>query len=150
MKVKPLHIVLAASLAFNVFFLVGTFMAQAEVDRAGADEEWIDLLTRELDLDTQQEEKLRAWHEDYALERDQRREEFRSQIERFFDEIVKEEPNQAVIDEFIATAPGREWRAEMVQRSREFMEILRPEQRVQAVELIRNRYSRRMDGKSRD
>jgi len=143
MKHRVLWVVLAGSLAFNLFFLVGLLSTAGGPPRP-AREEVFDAFADRLGLDADQRAALEKLREDMAAGAEERREAWRKQFDAFLGEIVKDRPEAGVIEAYIAAAPGPEQRRRSVERILGFMRVLRPEQRRKAVDIIRRTFEARM------
>ncbi len=141
MKIKLICLLLAASVAFNIFFAIGYQEAKSEMElsktRRGRDE----LLRRELDLDAQQQKAYEEMQANYAAQRQGRRKDIRAQYSKFWAAIMQDEPDEKALEEFIqAASDGKARRRRSVERMKTLMKILRPEQREHVRESIRSRY----------
>ena len=142
MKLKVLWLLLAASIAFNVFFALGAFNTRKVAIRAGTPGGWSEVFADKIGLDEQQKAAYEAWHDNGTAQRRERSTKYRADFDKFWAEIVKDEPDEAVLEEFIQSSQGGDLRRRFVARTRELMEILRPDQRKAAVEMLRSRWRR--------
>jgi len=141
MKRKILTTLLAASLAFNVCFAAGYLQAKAHIEMTRTPEGRAELFLRKLDLDEEQMAEVRRLRDAYFAEWRQRMEAKRAEYDRFWTEIVKDDPDEAALETFIQSASGVEIRARFVRYMRDFMKVLRPDQRRQVVDQMRRRSS---------
>lgn len=123
MKSKTLTMVLVVSLAFNAASLVGYFLIRWRMQRAHSPEGRMELLATRLDLDEEQYKRFK-----------QRREGMGDKGREFLAELIKDEPDQKLLEKFML---------ERLASRQEFMRDLRPEQRQKFVEQI---ISRRFSG----
>jgi len=138
-------ILLAASVAFNIFFVVGMIRAH---DRHGAmrtPEERARCLADKLDMDAEQRAKCLEWQRDVAADRKafEKTMAESGRREAFWAEIVKDEPDDAALKAFIESSHGVEGRRQFVRRLRELMQMLRPEQRQRAAAFFSRHRGRR-------
>jgi Spy/CpxP family protein refolding chaperone len=127
-------------MAFNVCFAAGYFQAKAHIELTKTPEGRAELFLRRLNLDEAQATAVRQLRDEYFAEWRRSMETKRAEYETFWTEIVKEEPDEQVLQDFIQSASSVESRSRFVRYMRNFMRLLRPEQRLQVVEQIRRRY----------
>ena len=136
-------ILLTASVAFNVLFLVGTFRARRRHGLVRTPEGRARLLADKLDMDAQQRAECMTLEKKVAAERDAFCKKRLAQRETFWAEIVKDQPNDVVLEEFIQSSLSAERRQRFVKYMRELMQMLRPEQRQRAAKLFKSHRRRR-------
>ena len=143
MKIKILLILLAVSAGFNVFYAMGLRDAQnqseqnrleAEKARKAAAKPWtFEQRARRyaapLNLDTQQEEVFEETLRDVILEREKIRRESKKELDVYLTEIVKDNPDRAVIEKYLNSPNAGRRRRLMSKTMLEFMQALRPSQR---------------------
>lgn len=121
MKTKVLSILLAVSLAFNVFFTIGYFQAKKRMQLAHSPQGRMELLAKRLNLDEEQYKNFQ-----------QRRRSMGSKRQVFLDELIKAKPDRKLLESFAL---------ERIALMQEFMRDLSPEQKQKFVELINKRFS---------
>ncbi len=121
MNTKLLSILLAVSLAFNAFCLYGYSKAKERRELAHSPQGRMELLAKELNLDEEQYERFQ-----------QRRQSMGSKRQVFLDELIKEKPDQKLLESFAL---------KRIALMQEFMRDLSPEQKQKFVELINKRFS---------
>ena len=135
MKTKLSWILLAASVAFNVTFIVGYLRVHGPGSRPKSFGDRMKLLGKRLDLDEQQ------WKEFNAIVAEQHK--LLSQrspgLDKVLAEMMKDDPDQEVIDEFLEGDTARAHRRERAMLIHKLMRMLRPEQREEFVNQIRAR-----------
>ena len=136
-------ILLALSLAFNVSFVLGMFHARHHRGLPKTTEGRVELFAGMLELDKQQIERFRVLDKKVSVGRDAFKEKMRERSEQFWVEIVKDNPDEAVLNEFTQPGPRVGHRQKFVQHMREFIAILRPDQRRKAAEFFRKFHPRR-------
>lgn len=147
MKSIPRYLLLVVafvSIGFNVFFIAGYRKgraARATIEKLKTDRGYVQLLSRRLDLTPAQEAKLVGVRE--ALNKDS--EAFKkanaSEIDAFWDEMVKDSPDPARLQELEQALSGkrREMRLRVVERIREGFACLTPAQRRDLARMIKDR-----------
>jgi len=138
-------ILLAASVAFNVFFVAGMIRAHYRHGRTRTPEGRAHRLADKLDMDAQQRAKCVAWEKGVAADRKAFEEKMAEsgRREAFWAEIVKDEPDEAALEEFVQGSHGVEGRRQFVRHMRDLMQMLRPEQRQRAAEFFNRHHDRR-------
>ena len=141
MKKKWLWVALVLSLAFNVFFAIGALRHRRE--RGGPNfEAHVREFADDLGLAPDQREAFFAWSEkfraDFAVFHTQREEDHK----KLWAELVKADPDEAALQEFIDGGPGVEWRQRLVTRHLELVKLLQPDQKKKAAALILKRFRR--------
>ncbi len=121
MKTRILTILLAVSLAFNVFFIVGSFLDKKRMRLAHSPQGRMELLAKELNLTEEQYKNFQH-----------RRQSMGPKRQAFLDELIKDKPDQKLLESFALE------RLALVQ---EFMRDLSPEQKQKFVEIINRRFS---------
>ncbi len=121
MNTKILSILLAVSLAFNVFFVRGYLQAKKQMQLTQSHQGRMELLAKELNLDEEQYERFQ-----------QRRQSMGPKRQVFLDELIKEKPDQKLLESFAL---------ERIALMQEFMRDLSPEQKQKFVEIINKRFS---------
>ena len=135
-------ILLAASVAFNVFVLVGMLRAHSRPRRMKTPEGLARRLAEELEMDAQQEAECIAWARKVSAARTAFEKGIDERHQKFWAEIVKDHPDEAVLQEFLQSQ-GADPRRRFVSHMRDLMKILRPEQRRQAAEFFSKYHCRR-------
>ena len=121
MKTKVLPILLAVSLAFNVFFALGYFQAKKQMQLAQSPQGRMELLAKELNLTEKQYDRFQ-----------QRRQSMGPKRQAFLAELIKDKPDQKLLESFAL---------ERIALMQEFMRDLSPEQKQKFVEIINKRFS---------
>ncbi len=121
MGTKILSILLAISLAFNVFCTVGSLHNKKMRRLAHSPQGRMELIAKELDLTDEQYERFK-----------QRRQSMGSKRQTFLDELIKDEPDQKLLEKLAL---------EKLALRQEFMSDLTLEQRQKFVEIINKRFS---------
>ena len=137
MKTKMPWILLAVSVAFNVFFVAGMVMGRRHREPDKSPERQVQLLTRKLDLDEGQRAQCLALEENVAADHEALKKEFLAEFDKFWAEIIKDNPDETVLQAFVQNAPGPKRRQRFVDHMRGLMKILRPEQRERAAKLFK-------------
>ena len=140
MKAK-LSILLAVSLAFNVFAVVGYLLPYVEPQHARSPEARAKMMAEKLSLDPQQQaiyEKLMLAHAKLREARSLRR-------DAFYAELLKEHPDEEELKAYLTSSSTDEHRLAMLALVQKFVGVLRPEQRDMFVQTIRNRHSSNPD-----
>lgn len=134
MKRPLLWILLAVSLTFNVFFALGLYRAVSEPRTL---EEKTEAFAEQLGLSPEQRVAYDAWRKAYLADRNERRAGNIGIFDRAINELMKDEPDEAVIDACVDAASGPEARRRTLGHIRALMQILTPEQRKTIVGLFR-------------
>ena len=137
MKSKLPWILVAASLAFNVLFMVGFLQARSDAAMLRTSRGRLELMGRRLDLDEQQRQAF-----DQFLDKRERLRKGRApQINALLAEIIKDKPDKKTFEEFVLGRAAGEHRLAKLGLWQEFVAVLRPQQRERLVELIKKRRS---------
>ena len=137
MKSRLPWLLAAASLAFNVLFILGFVQARSDVAKSETFSGRMELMARKLDLDQQQRQAFDQFlHKMQLLRKDRT-----PQTDALFAEIIKGKPDKKVIEEFVLGKATGEHRLAKFELWQEFIAALRPEQRERFVELIKKRRS---------
>lgn len=136
-------ILLAVSVAFNLFFVVGAVRHHRRFRRVRTPEGRAERFAEQLGLDAEQRTAFFAWDESFRQARAQMGKGRRERAEGLWAELVKDEPDQAVLREFMEGKSDPDRRRRLVEKNLELMRILRPEQRQRAAGLILKRLRRR-------
>ncbi len=136
-----LLIALLVSLCFNLFFVGGYLRTRAILKKIGSPEGRVQLIARRLDLTPEQEETVTGLVVELREKQAGLKAGHREAIGRFWAEIVTDSPDFEMIREDLArTAESdREARALEVRYLWEILQALTPEQREQAVKIIRGK-----------
>ena len=124
------------SLLFNVFFIVGYYGKDKSCKKRHTPQRRVEQLAKELDLDKKQQEEILAL---FIKESDRFKgvmESKRNEIKKIWNELCKENPDQKIIDDFINSDSKYNRHKHIVERTRELIRILRPDQRVKAGEML--------------
>ena len=132
MNTKLLSILLAVSLGFNVFCAIGSFQAKRRKQQAHSQakerrqlahspQARMERFAKKLNLNEEQYERFQ-----------QRRQSMGPKRQAFLAELIKEEPDQKLLESFAL---------ERIVLMQEFMRDLSPEQKQKFVEIINKRFS---------
>jgi len=135
MKTRLPWILLAVSVVFNAFFLAGFLRARSEAEKPRTFQEKADRMAARLDLDPQQ----KAQFENIVDEFDRLRKERTPEREAFLAELVKEDPDEKTLENYVTGEAADEYRLKKLSLARQFVALLRPEQRKKFTEMIRKR-----------
>ena len=130
-----LSILLAISLAFNVFFAVGYFQACKEAEIAQTLEGRAKMMAQKLNLDVQQYKVFEGLLAEFV----QLREAKNAQRDAFLSELLKDEPDEKVLENFCAGDSAKQHRLAGLALMRKFIGILHPHQRELFVEIMKKR-----------
>ncbi len=121
MKTRILTILLAVSLGFNVFCILDYLYPKKETRLALTPQGRMEFLAKELNLSEEQYDRFQ-----------QRRQSMGPKRQAFLAELIKEEPDQKLLESFAL---------ERIVLMQEFMRDLSPEQKQKFVEIINKRFS---------
>ncbi len=143
MKRKWLWLTLSVSLVFNAMFVAGYW--QASHDRGGrrSFERRTQWMAHHLGLEGEQREAFDQVAEEIAKQREQMRSQRREWKQQLMEELGKDEPDDAAIEQLITEAFTPQRAREMVSQMRRLMDVLTPEQRQKCLELMRERWTKR-------
>lgn len=137
-----LGILLAVSLAFNVFFVLRYTQARMEPHRAHSMEGRARMMAEKLQLDSQQDARF----EESLAEFNDLRQTREPQRQAFFDELLKPVPDRKVLENYSVGPEAVEYRLARLALMRKFVDMLRPDQREMFVQMIRNKNSSSRSG----
>ena len=137
MKAKAPWILLAVSLAFNVFFTVGYVRAKGRMAKCRGFKGRARIIARKLKLDDRRQQEF----ENVLGEFDQLRKDRAPQRDAFMAELIKDKPDEKVLEEFMAGEAATTRRLAKLALMRKFIGLLSPQQREQYVQLIKKRRS---------
>ncbi len=137
MNTKILSILLAVSLAFNVFFIIALFQPRKQEDTAKTFEGRTELLAKQLELDQDQYKLFDRLRDEFVQLRQNRV----SQRQIFLAELIKNQPDQKLLESFCAGDDADKYRLEKLALMQKFVRVLRPEQKQMFVEIINKRSS---------
>ena len=138
MKSRLPWVVVAASLAFNVLFMVGFLRARKDVAKEPrTSRDRFKRIADKLDLDERQWQAV----EQFLDKKEQLRKDRAPQRDALLAEIVKENPDTKALEEFVLGKAAGDYRLARLALMQEFIAVLRPQQRERYVELIRKRRS---------
>ena len=143
MKIRWLWVLLCVSVVFNVLFAIGYVRAQANAGQKWSFEQRARWIADHLDLDTDQQRAFDSLLEETLAKRAQLRQGMKPWREKFFAELVKDQPDEAVLGEFLEQDHFKVRRQLMIEQIRKLMTILKPSQRQQFVEVMRKRWDRK-------
>lgn len=137
MKAKVPWILLAVSLAFNVFFAVGYVQAKNRMAKRRGFKGRARIMASKLGLDDRQQQAF----ESILGEFDQLRKNRAPQWDAFMAELIKDKPDEKLLEEFMAGEAATKRRLASLAMWRKFINLLRPEQREMYVQLMKKRRS---------
>jgi Spy/CpxP family protein refolding chaperone len=137
MKAKIPWILLAASLAFNVFFAGGYVHAKGRMAKSRGFKGRARVIARKLKLDDRQQQAF----EGILGEFDQLRKDRAPERDAFMAELIKDEPDEKLLEEFMAGDSAKMRRLANLALMRKFIGLLTPQQREHYVQLIKKRRS---------
>lgn len=137
MNKKLMYILLAISLGFNVFFTVGFLHARKQIESGRTFRGRAERFAKMLQLETEQYKQF----QELLAEAEQVREIRRPQREAFLNELIKEEPDEKVLEDFLLGESMQKHCRARLALMRKFAGLLRPEQRERFVEIIKKRTS---------
>ena len=135
-----LGILLAASVGFNAFFLIGQQSARRTLEKLRTPEGRTEYMTRELGLDARQQESYRSLGKTFENRAIELRQSLPADLEdRFWAEAVKDRPDRAVLRELLAQveAPMRDLGWMKIEVMLDFFQVLTPDQRRRFGDLTR-------------
>jgi len=137
MKAKAPWILLAVSLAFNIFFAVGYVHAKGRMAKRRGFKGRARIVARKLKLDDRQQQELESIFGEF----DQLRKDRAPQRDAFMAELIKDEPDEKLLEEFMAGEAAKTRRLAKLALMRKFIRLLTPQQREQFVQLVKKRSS---------
>jgi len=143
MKIRWSWMWLCVSLVFNVLFIAGYWRAKPHTDHFGRFEHRAKRMAQRLDLNSNQQQAFDQLVKEAIDKRAQRRQEIGSWREKIMAELVKDQPDEAVLQAFMEQGHHRQRREQMIGHMRQLMAILRPEQRQLFTEMIKERWARK-------
>jgi len=134
-----LTVLLAISLGFNIFFASGFFSAKADLRQAKTLPGRVEFIANTLRLSDEQREAFRRLRDELFKMGREIKAENREVIESFWQEILKDQPDSAKIEDALshAAAARREFAAAATQKMKEFLAMLDQGQREACAQLIR-------------
>lgn len=137
-------LLLTISLVFNVLFAAGYMRSHATMPgRHQRFEHRARWFAKQLDLDDQQQAQFDTLLAETIKKRGEIHKEKLPHLERMLNELVKDEPDKQVLQEFASSDRHKKHREFKVQQMSKLMAILRPDQRRKFVELIKTRMEKR-------
>lgn len=141
LKRHILWILLAGSLAFNGFFALGFIQARNMVEKFQSPKGRAEILAERLKLTPEQKKVF--WREGMAIARQgmEIAKELEKDQNRFFAEVLKENPDREIIFQILSQTNDERARLTRIRTEHwmVIMQSLRPEQRRLFVDLIRSR-----------
>ena len=138
MKRTLLVIILAVSLAFNILFAAGYLQARKRMEEARTFRGRSEALARQLELDAEQYEVFNHLRDEF----EQLSGRMASEREVFINELIKEKPDQKILEDFCVGKSMKQIRLERLALMQRFVSILRQDQRAKLVERVKNRSAR--------
>ena len=137
MRTKLILILLAVSLTFNVFFALGFLGAKNKMARSRTFRGRAELIAKRLDLDEQQWQSF----EQLLDEMEQLRKANTPRRDALLAEIVKNNPDEKVLEELVSGDAAEDYRKGRLALIRKFTAMLHPEQREKFIEMVKKRSS---------
>ena len=142
MTVKTiLGTLLVISLVLNVFLVLDYVQAGKEPDRSRSFEDRARMMAEKLELDEQQSE----YFEQFLTRFNELREANAPRRDKYLQELLKPEPDEQLLKDFHVGPEALQRRLDILAMMREFIEMLRPEQRELFIQTIRDRSSSSSD-----
>jgi uncharacterized membrane protein len=138
-------VLLALSLALNLFFVGGAFWVRSEAARAQlAPAERFELVARQLSLDADQRMAFDRFVGALRMRSRHLRESNQPLLEAVWDEIAKPKPDDALVDHALdeAASNRRAYQIDTSHALRNFLATLSDQQRATFVDLAKNRQNR--------
>jgi uncharacterized membrane protein len=135
-------VLLALSLALNLFFIGGVFWVRNQAAQANlTPPERFAMVASQLSLDANQKAAFQRFVRDMRMRTRQLRETNQPLIQETWEELAKTKPDDALIDHNLdeAASNRHSYQLETSHALRTFLAALSPEQRQQFIELARNR-----------
>ncbi len=129
MKLPWIWILLVASVGFNVFFYVGYLNAKRTALELQSFHGRAELFAKPLQLDPHQRQVFEKMLTDAARKRAQVREARLPQVKTFLNELAKPQPDQKVLLDYADQDAMRDYRRTTVLLMRDFMAVLKPQQK---------------------
>jgi uncharacterized membrane protein len=142
---RLLWVLLALSLALNLFFVGGVFWLRIESSRAQlAPAERFEMVARQLSLDANQRTAFDKFIGMMRMRTRHLRENNQPLIDGIWGELAKAKPDDAMIDHSLDEAAGNRhtYQLETSHALRSFLAVLSDEQREAFVDLAKNRMNR--------
>ncbi|HXG61590.1 MAG TPA: hypothetical protein VNO22_09455 [Planctomycetota bacterium] len=136
---RVLGTLLAASVAFNAFFVAGYVRSRDEVRRAATPQGRLEVIADRLDLDADQRREFEALRAEWIQKALEVRRPYLADLDAFWAEMMKDAPDAARLAELQKKALDVRVKAGEVSLAyvRAFMVRLRPDQRERYVRLLR-------------
>ncbi len=126
-------LLLAVSVAFNIFVAVGFFTAHHKVKQSRGFKGRTELFARHLNLtDSQRQE-----YDNLMQQMDQLRQSRISQREAFRQELIKDHPDQKVLEDYLTGPEACQQRLLRLEILRKMVEVLTPQQREKLLQLLK-------------
>jgi len=123
--------------AFNAFFVAGTATGPTEPMERHGPEDRTEFFARKLELDEDQRYAFLVVEKRFMEEREKRGREHRERFDKVLAELAKDEPDEAVLKEFMDDDEAMNPKKHFVEHVRAIMKILDPEQRMEAAGMFR-------------
>lgn len=140
MKTK-LTILLAVSLAFNLLFILFYLLATNEPPALLSFEQRVRIMAEKLDLDDQQAEAFERFLASFKEFRDENA----PDRDKYLAELIKSHPDERFLRDYHVGPEASQRRLAMMAMMREFIDILRPQQRQLFIDTIAHRGSSSSD-----
>lgn len=135
MKARLPLTLLVVSAVFNAFFLAGFLRARSDAEKPRTFREKADRIAARLGLDEHQ----RPQFDNIVDEFDRLRKDRTPQRDAFLAELVKENPDEKALQDYVTGEAADDYRLKRLSLTRQFVALLRPEQRKKFEEMIRQR-----------
>jgi len=136
-----LIVILIVSICFNLFFVGGYLRTRSLLKQLAAPGGRIELAAKRLELSGEQKKKIIALASDLKAEGERMKERHREEIEAFWFEAIKDEPDTKVIRSLLenAAAIQQQEQAMKISYLLRILQSLNPTQRRQCVKMIREK-----------
>ena len=148
MKTKGPWILLCVSVVFNVLFIAGYHRSKSHTAHRWSLEDRARWISERLDLDPAQQVTFNQLLEETIENRTQFHQAKQAWKSQLVDELVKDEPDPAVLEAFVKQDHHKEHRKLMVQQIGRLMAILQPQQRQTLQQLLKDRWERKLGRRS--
>lgn len=135
-------ILLALSLALNLFFVGGVFWVRTQAARAHmSPAERVGLVTKQLGLDVNQRAAFDRFIRTVRMKAHQLRQTNKPLIDDAWQDFAKAQPDEAAVDKLFEEAANnrRSFQIEAGRALRTFLVVLNEDQRARFIALVRNR-----------
>ena len=136
-------VLLAVSVAFNIFLVAGMLAARARHRHMRTPEGRAEVVADKLDMDDQQRAAYAELVKQSEAGRESDHQRRRAEYQRLWAELAKDDPDERVLEEFVQTPGSSQRRKRFLEHARGLMKILRPEQRERVAKVMERLHRRR-------